>query len=562
MKLSVNEVSSQDISNLTDKKLVELLKRLLDFEAHKFGISSSATAVQLDITIADGGEDGRAVWESGPAKTDWLPGRRNLFQVKATAIGPQGCYDEMLEGTLDREDKDAGKETRALKRRLKENWVGNGHYILFCNKDDLNEKQRESRKEKIVEAIIKSGNTHITAPGIEIYDASRIAQWVNCYPQLVNWTLAALYGFTKKTFLIFDDWSYRMSRDPLLEYIGNKKLEEYLSRIDNILKLPQKSLRITGLSGLGKTRLVHQYFHSDKNLQKYLLYVDCNEFSTPLGVLEHLADLLVRDAKSIVILDNCEYDIHERAVQSIQGKDSNIISLSNETKLGYSEDDRIELEPEDFIDVIPKLLDATFPELGNQDKEKIAQFAQGFPLVAVLLAKDKIGGKAELGRLNDDKLMTKLLGIKPEEKEIRNTLRACSIFTQFGYDQDLAANRISISQFKKISRLERSAEGCSSFFYETCQHFIRRGILEKKGRYVFVKPKPLALRLAQEWWENCPPEDIDDVLTKVSEFGLSASLCDQISKLDFVPEAKQLVKNLCGELGPFGKAEVLNTVEC
>ncbi len=39
--------------------------------------------------------------------------------------------------------------------------------------------------------------------------------------------------------------------------------------------------------------------------------------------------------------------------------------------------------------------------------------------------------------------------------------------------------------------------------------------------------------------------------------GLVESFCDQISRLDFLPEVKKLVEDLCGPQGPFGQAEVI-----
>src|SRR5712692_4185716 len=41
--------------------------------------------------------------------------------------------------------------------------------------------------------------------------------------------------------------------------------------------------------------------------------------------------------------------------------------------------------------------------------------------------------------------------------------------------------------------------------------------------------------------------------------GLLEAFCDRVAKLDFLPETRELVKDLCGVLGPFGQAEVLNS---
>jgi hypothetical protein len=41
--------------------------------------------------------------------------------------------------------------------------------------------------------------------------------------------------------------------------------------------------------------------------------------------------------------------------------------------------------------------------------------------------------------------------------------------------------------------------------------------------------------------------------------GLAEAFCDRVAKLDFLPEARELVRDLCGERGPFGQAEVLQS---
>ena len=96
-------------------------------------------------------------------------------------------------------------------------------------------------------------------------------------------------------------------------------------------------------------------------------------------------------------------------------------------------------------------------------------------------------------------------------------------------------------------------------FYEHAVKFIDHGILDKGNRFVRVVPIPLAVRLAADWWKRCHPDKAKELMTGDMPDGMSEALCDQISKLHHVHEARQLTRYLCGDAGPFGQAEVLNS---
>ena len=59
------EADPDYISSLDSISLVRLMKRLLLAESRLSGIPLRGAAVPLQITVADGGEDGRIEWGSG-----------------------------------------------------------------------------------------------------------------------------------------------------------------------------------------------------------------------------------------------------------------------------------------------------------------------------------------------------------------------------------------------------------------------------------------------------------------------------------------------------------------
>ncbi|MEG8098622.1 hypothetical protein, partial [Salmonella enterica] len=84
------------IAGLDDKTLVKLLKRLVLSESRLAGIPLRGAAVPLQITIADGGEDGRVEWSGGQSSTAYLPSRFTAFQSKAQNLTESRVRDEIL----------------------------------------------------------------------------------------------------------------------------------------------------------------------------------------------------------------------------------------------------------------------------------------------------------------------------------------------------------------------------------------------------------------------------------------------------------------------------------
>ena len=80
-------VHPEEIKDFTGDQLVALLRRLLYAEARKAGVPLRGVEVPLQITVADGGQDGSIFWDGGNASTDYLPGRDIVFQCKAKDKG-------------------------------------------------------------------------------------------------------------------------------------------------------------------------------------------------------------------------------------------------------------------------------------------------------------------------------------------------------------------------------------------------------------------------------------------------------------------------------------------
>lgn len=70
---SPTQATNEDIKRLRDSQLVQLLWQLVYLELAASGIERYNSQVPLSICIKDGGIDGLARWEGGPANTAMFP---------------------------------------------------------------------------------------------------------------------------------------------------------------------------------------------------------------------------------------------------------------------------------------------------------------------------------------------------------------------------------------------------------------------------------------------------------------------------------------------------------
>src|SRR5262249_39401690 len=217
-----------------------------------------------------------------------------------------------------------------------------------------------------------------------------------------------------------------------------------------------------------------------------------------------------------------------------------------------SEIPTITLERQQLKNVVRQLLTDAFPELQENDRLRIEMFAQGFPQIAVLLARARILGDPNFGPLNDSDLLNKLLwGRDAKNEEGQKVIEACSIFAHLGI-----AGKAQ-KQLRFVA--EKLCNIRPEDFYASIQQFVDRGVCQQAGEYIYITPKPLALQLAARWWKKCLPSTVPPLLAELATVGLDIALGDQISHLDFLPKARELTAELCREDRPFGRAEVLTT---
>lgn len=536
------EVTPDDINKLKDIQLTDLLLRLLRMEAQKYGIPKSCISGSLEIKASDDGEDANIKWSHGPEKTDWIPNRNSLFQCKAEDIGPTECKNEIL-------------SKGELKPRIKDVLDNGGSYVLFFTQI-CTQKMKKEREKKIREGIQGTGAPYHETVDIKIYDANEISMWVNEYVSLIVQVCTWIGRHLPNSMNTWKDWKKYPENE--VKFVQDDILSGHISQLKNHFIGAKKVARIVGLSGLGKTRLALEVFHLPEKPQESIesqaitdqvVYIDAADGSDGLqGIIKHWRD---QNLEGILVVDNCELELHQRLRKEIEHPESRLSLLTLDYDPESNEDCLIELKPASE-DVIRGIIKQSYPGLQDPDINRIVEFAEGFPKIAVMLAEALRNNVRDIGNLTDNILMQNLLwGRRPQNDTALKVISACSLFTHLGFSDDM------IHQSNFVA--EKICDISKDDFYEHAIQFIEHGILDRRNRFVRVVPIPLAVRLAADWWKRCHPDRAKELIIGVMPDGMSEALCDQISKLHFVHEARQLTKELCGDAAPFGQAEVLNS---
>ena len=542
------DVSHEDIESLDAMQLTKLMQYLLYLEASSNNISKSCVSCPTCINTPDGGQDACVIWEGGVNKTNWFPSRNCIFQFKATDFGPSKCYKELF--------KDESKFE--LKTNLVPVAENNYHYIIINNKS-LNSKQAENRTKIILNGFHKADCNNVSESNISIYSSDKITEWTNEHLAATVFVKDECKKSISPNFQTWERWSnYKDIRK--LKYTADKKRTTIIEELQNELCKPKNILRLIGLSGLGKTRLVLEAFKppedgiEDKmqdSLSYSVVYCDCQDIDTK-SLTSDVMSLINSKKKGIIVFDNCNRNLHCRLEQEISHNDSFLSMISIDNDPSEQDDQNIILDRMKD-DVIRKIVLQEFPDLIYHEDytDKIVKLSDGFPKIADLLAHAVLNKKENIGSLTEKDLVEKLIGCDLDLSTIEcNVLCSLSIFDHIGYEHNVK------SQFTYIA--EKVAGISESDLYKTFMHFKYRGIIDLRGDYLQVVPKPLAIRLAEEWWKFCLPSKAESLFTDgLMDTDLLRSFCKQFRFLDYIQKAKDAVNNLCGDQAPFGHAEVL-----
>lgn len=528
------EVVDADLRSLGPENAVLFFRELVWAAAADVGVPRSSVHVPTRIHVGDGGLDAK-IEDADPAREDFIPAGDSGYQVKSSGMSYSSWKDDVRGGD-------------GLQPRIERLLDDDGTYVLVVFEEMVGESSDRSdmdKRERWEYTLQKEfADKGYDDADVRVYDTSRLAGFVSDFPSLI----AQLKDLDPAR--DYSTWarSERVSGSP---FIADSSREQKIEAIRDLLRSPHDEcpvVRVTGLPGIGKTRLVYEALAPD-DLQTRVLYLHADDLQCST-----LATRLERNEawSAILVVDNCDEDAHEEFIRQF-GSQSDRLALITISSDGspVESDYTAEVEPLDTEQMV-EILQEENPNVDESRLERIAEFAQGFPQFGYLLSKNIASDPEEtsdnlLDFDTETPLRRLILGRNPDTADIREHRRVLEAFALF----EKVAWQTDDGELHPHTKLIASLAGFTGTddmvrFREIVERQRNRGILQGEY-YLAVQPLPLATYLLQSWWETHGLNELLEELPPemVSEFG------ERIPYMATFDAGRKWIAEILGPNGPF-----------
>jgi hypothetical protein len=505
------EITEKDIANLGDADLRDLVARLAAAEFRSKGLPRSSVTAGGNQDAKDGGIDVRVDCPHEIKDPDFVPRPQTGFQVKKSNMQRGAIIKEMSpNGTL-----------RGAIREL----VGvSGAYVIISSQGSVADGPLAERRQAMRDALGDIPNA--AQLHIDFYDRVRLAAWVNEYAGIVAWVKCRT-GNPQNGWSSIGNWDGTRDKSTKT-YLSDDKacmidersrerehltISEGIGRLREGLRTPGRCIRLVGLSGTGKTRLVEALFEEDVGDdpldQSIAIYTDYSEETEPTA--RNMArQLIAQKQRAILVLDNCNPKTHSELARLSAGESSKLSLLTVEYDFADDEPEHTDVfrlqtaSPE----LVSEWLKKTFTDLSQVDREAIAKFSDGNFRVAGVIART-LGKGETLGSLKDRELFERIF--LQRNKEDRELIQAAEdlalMYSIEGVDVSAEGELYRVSAIRGI--------GAQSF-YEALAEMKKRGVVQSRGRFRAILPQAIANLLAARALERIPPTTFDQFCVKLT----------------------------------------------
>ena len=528
------EISADDLRSLSGAQFAELLRRLLHAEALTNGLPEDGIHVASNITAPDGGEDARIEWEGGVGRTSFLPSRLCQFQMKAGPITPAKAGREVTRRG----------EVKPMIRSVIE---AGSNYIMLSSHPYVR-KEIEARERKIRDAMRGSGHS-IKDDQVEFRSGEQIAAWVNSQPSIALWLLERVRPGSVGTFTTYDGWR-RHQENLAVSFANDARLPELKERIRACATVPGNTLRVVGLSGVGKSRLVFEAFggEAEETLVMYAV-----ESESPAGAVQSTVNRLAdSQRRAVVVVDECDVKSHRQFMGMVSrlGSRLSLVTIDDELPRNVSDDATVEVS-DSPVEVVESIVEALLPGIPNDDKRRLIRFAKGFPEIAVRIA--GIWGKGvPIAHSTYDLVDSFVFGNSQLDRDLLlKSAQLVSAFGLVGWKPPIDTQITEIAVLDSVLTKPKLRQGITDL--------LNRGIIRARGRYVSLQPKPIAMNLAERQWQEWDTDQWDEALAGLTNRDLKVFAARQLAMINTTDVAKDVAKHVCRLSGPLNSYKSLSS---
>src|SRR6266851_6400418 len=252
------EITPAHIAELADDDLRTLIGLLCEAELSRHSLPVSAVTWGGNQRAADGGLDVRVALPAGSAVTDFVPKPNTGFQVKCQDMPRTNILAEM-------------RPSGAVRPVIRDLADASGAYVIASSQGSTADSALRSRRAAMAEAVAALPNAAELV--LEFYDRTRLASWVRQHPGLIPWVREKV-GKPVRGWHSYGPWTHEpegTTGEFLLDETPRVQTRQQndgeglsalagLVRMRDVLRQTGTVVRLIGLSGVGKTRLVQALF--------------------------------------------------------------------------------------------------------------------------------------------------------------------------------------------------------------------------------------------------------------------------------------------------------------
>lgn len=548
------EITGSEISELNDSDLRSLVGLLCEADLRINNLPTSGVTWGGHQDAKDGGLDVRVELLSPPNLQGFIPRATTGYQVKK----PDMPYAEIIKEMCPK------GELRPAIRALADT---GGAYIIVSSTGSTTDTALGDRRKAMAEAV---GRLDIAKKlKLDFYDRNRIAGWVRCHPSLVLWVREKI-GKPFQGWRPFENWANApggLSEEYLLDEelrlhdsatLGSDGITTIvgINRLRAILLRPASSVRLVGLSGVGKTRLLQALF-DDRVGENALnpsqvFYTDVSNSPNP-DPRSFAERLIALQRRAILAVDNCPPDLHRSLISvcTASGSLVSLITIEYDVREDQPEETTVfRLEPAS-IDIVERIVRNRFKHIGQVDTRTIAEFSGGNARVAIALANTVLSGETLIG-LKDEQLFQRLF---IQRNESNNALLISAEVCSLVYSFDCQTTSGSDLELSLLGTL---AGRSVSELYGDVSELKRRDIVQQRNIWRAVLPHALANRLAQRAIENIPLNNILNVFVNGGSERLLKSFSRRMGYLHKCDKSIEIAESWLSENGLLGNISNLN----
>jgi hypothetical protein len=543
---SLFDITPEHILALDDEGLRLLIARLCKADLRRRCLPVSAVLYGGNQIAADGGIDVRVELPADTEISGFIPRPATGFQAKADDMPASEITKEMRPAKTTRV-----KGTKApLRPSICALAAAGGAYVIVSSKGSTTPSRVSERRAAMRAAVADLDGSD--ALHLDVYDRTRMADWVGDFPGEVlwvrerigqplsgwrpfgNWSRAPDYA--DGAYLSDDTarlWDQRNPQDDPL------KIGDGIGRLRSILSRPGGIVRLTGLSGTGKTRLLEALFDpqiGDKALDPaQAVYADIGA-DTPAPSVGQLAHRLIAEGtRAVLLLDNCPRETHDAIAPVCRsaGSPISLITVDLDIRDESPEHTDVFRLQNASAAVIESLLARRYPKLSQAIRRRIAEFADGNARIAILSAGNVRPG-TNLADLGDERLFERLFQQRRQaDAPLLQAAEALALVYSFD-GEATTGDGAELLFLAQLSGLELRA------LQRAAGELKRRDIMQSRGRWRAILPQPLANWLAKRALQGLSPIEVTDAFWRCSNPRLLKSFTHRLSYLHDSAEAQRI----------------------